>query len=980
MIVWDGSEDARRRQQFAEFVEERRRHREEYQSGERIPEREIALPVPQFLREEVGRARDQNAANSRVSANSGDNAAMDEIREFAETRRRCREAAAQTVGNDFVGKGASSSLVNPPCGTIGDEEYNGGVLDVAAILERGPTVLEKRMILQLNRSMETEPKPGIRVLGFEAAATKNGVEVQYVRVPVCKGADDKVTTETLRRLAKLMQYVGTLLNCGSHALGRFLARADATVAQEAVSAANLSGPTRLSLEQSEQFINLAGVSFHRYALISKFFRSVSSFRIAPVGQIRAQNKFLCVDATYRNNVVLASRGGKTVKSMVVNIDLFLLAARDLDVNSDRKSRNKIVFRVDVGKKVCNFMLMWDGGGSSEKFVLRLLNVAHPCSPVHCSLFTSGEAMKPDGDKPSSSYENAVEMLRFVDGRWDLHEHTVVELNGRHVLVPTRACPVVWTSIQVANTADRLVFFSDRQAQGLELPEDKLIARRALVPGCAVLVFFNGLCIGVRAGGLTFAFREPVVADFGAPEVVMSSVEVYNSADFQAMAMVVGQPGQSPFVCPFCCTSPKTFKLTAADPQRHRTCLRTLESQLRALRKFRALTTKKKSPVDGVSQEPLWYYTYLRLIPPYLHLMLGLVNDCVRITRSELKVLDEIDPALDAIRDAMLNQIQDFECDLALALIETRLLLGDGHALVVEHIGGADVDPGTKIESVTLENWSLLNDAMLILGESKANSAEALPPGDARESLESEIDELTAGSFLLSSSIDNLGRLRAELANHDLVHNADGKPEGVLTTLFKEAMWFFQISISRYWLVRDSVFFSSRCSSSLNIFYQGILVGPDVRKYLLHYRELLMRLKVTFVGLHGDAVWTTFFTRHCSVLEHLVVVSHHTRSVEMLSEEQLTELRSACAGFAVSFRLAYDRILTVKGHVVEMHVMEYAESLGTCGALGEDGLEALHPMYTAARVLCRTMRNANARTMATEERVQLKKKSRTQFSS
>lgn len=51
---------------------------------------------------------------------------------------------------------------------------------------------------------------------------------------------------------------------------------------------------------------------------------------------------------------------------------------------------------------------------------------------------------------------------------------------------------------------------------------------------------------------------------------------------------------------------------------------------------------------------------------------------------------------------------------------------------------------------------------------------------------------------------------------------------------------------------------------------------------------------------------------------------------------------------------------MKGHIVEVHVPEFARKFGTCGVFGEDGLEALHPHGTLVRLLVRQMRNPEAR--------------------
>ena len=60
----------------------------------------------------------------------------------------------------------------------------------------------------------------------------------------------------------------------------------------------------------------------------------------------------------------------------------------------------------------------------------------------------------------------------------------------------------------------------------------------------------------------------------------------------------------------------------------------------------------------------------------------------------------------------------------------------------------------------------------------------------------------------------------------------------------------------------------------------------------------------------------------------------------LSVDQKWELKST--EFGAAWRLSYkDRMLTPKGHVVEVHVPQFMERYGVCGVFGEDGPEALH---------------------------------------
>ena len=102
------------------------------------------------------------------------------------------------------------------------------------------------------------------------------------------------------------------------------------------------------------------------------------------------------------------------------------------------------------------------------------------------------------------------------------------------------------------------------------------------------------------------------------------------------------------------------------------------------------------------------------------------------------------------------------------------------------------------------------------------------------------------------------------------------------------------------------------------------------------------------------------TRHTAVLEPLAKISRLTRAVRMLSAAEISELKEACIQFGKAWRQGYRELLTVKGHIVEEHVPEFAELFGTCGILGEDGVEGLHPQDSLVRRIVRSMRNPEAR--------------------
>ena len=140
-----------------------------------------------------------------------------------------------------------------------------------------------------------------------------------------------------------------------------------------------------------------------------------------------------------------------------------------------------------------------------------------------------------------------------------------------------------------------------------------------------------------------------------------------------------------------------------------------------------------------------------------------------------------------------------------------------------------------------------------------------------------------------------------------------------------------------------------------------LVGPNCRRFLLLFGPILSdpASKIT-EAVHSKAEADDFVQRHTAVLEPLVIVGHLSRAVRMLSADEISELKHAGARFGAAWRAGYKDLLTVKGHVVEEHVPEFVGLFGTCGILGEDGVEGLHLQDTLFRRIVRCVCNPEAR--------------------
>lgn len=99
----------------------------------------------------------------------------------------------------------------------------------------------------------------------------------------------------------------------------------------------------------------------------------------------------------------------------------------------------------------------------------------------------------------------------------------------------------------------------------------------------------------------------------------------------------------------------------------------------------------------------------RLIPPYLHLILGTVNDEVQAIYSELLVLDKVDSASVDRMDKLTAALADREDELIDHAEEVISLLTPSHAFESANIGLVP-DLGRMVEEKPITFWSRLTMA------------------------------------------------------------------------------------------------------------------------------------------------------------------------------------------------------------------------------------------------------------------------------
>jgi len=172
--------------------------------------------------------------------------------------------------------------------------------------------------------------------------------------------------------------------------------------------------------------------------------------------------------------------------------------------------------------------------------------------------------------------------------------------------------------------------------------------------------------------------------------------------------------------------------------------------------------------------------------------------------------------------------------------------------------------------------------------------------------------------------------------------AGGAPNsGTHSVLFKKTLSNKGISVQRYW--------------------NGAIVGPDCRKFLKMFRAVLEIIRAEIEKKTWRCEGQKWFDRHVAVLKELDVVGNYCLlpRTSMLLLEELDALQAACTAYGAAYREAYPNhpILTHKGHLIEMHLASIARRFGTVGIFGEDGMEAMHPLDSRARLLVQSMRKA-----------------------
>jgi hypothetical protein len=150
-------------------------------------------------------------------------------------------------------------------------------------------------------------------------------------------------------------------------------------------------------------------------------------------------------------------------------------------------------------------------------------------------------------------------------------------------------------------------------------------------------------------------------------------------------------------------------------------------------------------------------------------------------------------------------------------------------------------------------------------------------------MENEATELRAGADALNAGKDAVFAARAAVEAEEVAQVSKAVAEGkeaaagvALTAAMKEILKVHHISVQRYW--------------------NATPVGPDVRRFLTTYVAILEALAAKISASKGAAAAAEFTATHSRILDQLQVVSHFTRTIDMLSALELSTLAHACTSF------------------------------------------------------------------------------------
>ena len=367
-------------------------------------------------------------------------------------------------------------------------------------------------------------------------------------------------------------------------------------------------------------------------------------------------------------------------------------------------------------------------------------------------------------------------------------------------------------------------------------------------------------------------------------------------------------------CPFChCSTPegngaRGFKM-ATGPAFKKIPPRSAATHAADLASLAAkLVTSPKSKKknwNGVSADTCIPVDWARLIPPYLHLMLGLVNDEVKKIYKELLGLDGVDEESARLLETLTGDAARLEDDFIDQIEVVIDLLSSTNVFVLSTFGSTP-DLGRSVEEMPIATWDSLAEEANLKAAAKSAAGAALAAltlnaanqklsrrqlhinEESALQMENEASKLRAGATALITAKDAVVAARAAVEAEEFTQAAKAATDGneaatggVLIAAMKSTLQEHHISVQRYW--------------------NATLVGPDVRRFLAAYEAILETLAAKITASNGQQIAAEFNARHSAVLKQLAVASHLTRKTEKLSALELDQLEFACTAFGDAFR-------------------------------------------------------------------------------
>jgi len=865
-----------------------------------------------------------------------------------------------------------------------------------------------------------EERAVARVLKMKMAQARRVPNVDYlnlgkemfVRLPIPR-LKDAGSNSTNKRRASVSNFVNETIEVTVPVAVKVL-NARKEVFQKAAEKTKLFKQSKLGVEETMQLMRSVNATWTGM----RAFRTLNRHLGSPLGVAGEREckafleQFRVPTQYHRVKFVGGSlKAPCEVDTLLCTSDVHATVASDMDyvystpgLWQDRRFKNDPPPSAP-GRKAVHIVGRNDKGASVVKHTHALLNRCRPCSFKAQSVTASAEAARTNDKPPSDNHANFAATFAATHGFSDLDQMGVVRVGGRHVLVPSRSIPPAAIPTHELSDDDAAAFAAaTKEENQTGTPAERAARRAEAEVGGAQLVHHKGVCLGVRTGrgfelDSCFAFRGVVAAGEMAKQEVLDLVFFY-SADLLALATMLGMDNQAGSCCLWCRGEAWKFKVAAAGGAR--LDLRSVESQHADYLAFVADTRKGTKNVNGVSAPSLLgSLFFLRILPPFLHLDLGLTNSILDQVRADCRSLGRtVVDAGNALKLA--ERVEDME-ELGHVVVEcvdavVELMGGEGVGLQTELMaetttgGGGGVgadeeeDGRVTVAQVVAADWTKLLAAarerasdLRANGVAEAHQVRVTPVvtyrglqrapndrdkarfADAADEVEKKAnkkaDEVAEACDMLDAALGAL-RLKveeqAEFAEAEVAADADAavaaeakaKVMGltksqkqsmtVLEKALKDGMDEFKITVQKYWI--------------------GTLVGPDCRRF---FESLRPSGNTEHVQKERD----DFLERHMAVAEPLRVALRLIRRVEQLKEADQVKLKAACAEFGSAWRTSYPdhKILTPKGHVLEVHVPEFCDAYdGWLGVFGEDGLEALHPKDSLCRRLVRQMRNPEAR--------------------